>query len=58
MDASFCMEALAKYGQPEIFNSDQGSQLGFKESSQQVRIVSPQVPQQACAIPRSYGVSH
>jgi putative transposase len=40
MDASFCVaaleEAFAKYGQPEIFNSDQGSQLGFKESSQQV----------------------
>ena len=62
MDASFCVEALeeafSKYGQPEIFNSDQGSQLGFKESSQQVRIVSPQVPQQVCAIPRSCGVSH
>ena len=31
MDASFCVEALeeafAKYGQPEIFNSDQGSQF-------------------------------
>jgi len=60
MDAAFCVEALeeafAKYGQPEIFNSDQGSQLRFKDSSQQVRIVSPQVPQQACAIPRSCGV--
>ena len=39
-----------------IHHSDQGSQLRFKESSQQVRIVSPQVPQQACAIPRSCGV--
>jgi putative transposase len=31
MDATFCVEALeeafAKYGQPEIFNSDQGSQF-------------------------------
>ena len=31
MDASFCVEALeealARYGQPEIFNSDQGSQF-------------------------------
>lgn len=31
MDAAFCVEALeeafAKYGQPEIFNSDQGSQF-------------------------------
>ena len=62
MDASFCVEALeeafAKYGKPEIFNSDQGSQLGFKESSQQVQIVSPHVPQQACAIPMFCGVCH
>ena len=31
MDTSFCVEALqealAKYGQPDIFNSDQGSQF-------------------------------
>ena len=31
MDAAFCIEALeealAKYGKPEIFNSDQGSQF-------------------------------
>ena len=31
MDASFCVEALeealARYGQPEIFNTDQGSQF-------------------------------
>ena len=31
MDTSFCLEALeeafAKYGQPEIFNTDQGSQF-------------------------------
>jgi putative transposase len=35
MDASFCMEALqeafSKYGQPEIFNSDQGSQFTSEE---------------------------
>jgi putative transposase len=41
-----------------LMHTDRGSQLGFKESSQQVRIVSPQVPQQACAIPRSCGVFH
>ena len=41
-----------------VHHSDRGSQLGFKESSQQVRIISPQVPQQACAIPRSCGVFH
>ena len=32
MDASFCVQALeeafTKYGQPEIFNTDQGSQVG------------------------------
>jgi putative transposase len=31
VDASFCVEALeealAKYGKPEIFNTDQGSQF-------------------------------
>ena len=62
MDTAFCTEAVEeaidRYGKPEIFNTDQGSQLGFKESSQQVRIVSSQLPQQACAIPRSCGVSH
>ena len=35
MDASFCVEALqeafAKHGQPEIFNSDQGSQFTSEE---------------------------
>jgi putative transposase len=35
MDASFCVEALeealSKYGQPEIFNSDQGSQFTSEE---------------------------
>jgi putative transposase len=39
MEADFCVaaleEALARYGKPEIFNSDQGSQGGFKRSSQQ-----------------------
>src|SRR3954470_16245450 len=34
----FCLEAveaaLAQYGKPEIFNTDQGSQGGFKWSSQ------------------------
>src|ERR1700722_6863727 len=38
MDVSFCLaaleEALAKFGKPEIFNTDQGSQGGFKRSSQ------------------------
>jgi putative transposase len=35
MDAAFCVEALqeafSKYGQPEIFNSDQGSQFTSEE---------------------------
>src|SRR5271168_755162 len=38
MEAGFCVEALeeaiGKHGKPEIFNSDQGSQGGFKRSSQ------------------------
>ena len=38
MDASFCIEAveeaLARHGRPAIFNTDQGSQLGFNRSSQ------------------------
>ena len=38
MDDSFCVaaleEALARYGKPEIFHTDQGSQGGFKWSSQ------------------------
>ena len=40
MDVSFCLsaleEALARFGKPEIFNTDQGSQGGFKWSSQQL----------------------
>ena len=40
MDVSFCLsaleEALAKFGKPEIFNTDQGSQGGFKWSSQHI----------------------
>jgi putative transposase len=39
MDVEFCIEALeealARFGSPEIFNTDQGSQGGFKWSSQQ-----------------------
>ena len=38
MEADFCVEALeealARYGKPEIFNTDQGSQGGFNRSSQ------------------------
>jgi len=38
MDADFCIEALEqaleRFGRPEIFNTDQGSQGGFKWSSQ------------------------
>src|SRR6478752_1687035 len=38
MDADFCIEALEealeRFGKPEIFNTDQGSQGGFKWSSQ------------------------
>ena len=38
MEEEFCVEtledALARHGKPEIFNTDQGSQGGFKRSSQ------------------------
>jgi transposase InsO family protein len=38
MDVGFCIEALeealARYGRPDIFNSDQGSQPEFNRSSQ------------------------
>jgi len=38
MDAAFCAEALhealAQFGRPEIFNTDQGSQPKFNRSSQ------------------------
>ena len=38
MDVEFCIEALeealARFGSPEIFNTDQGSQPGFNQSSQ------------------------
>jgi putative transposase len=38
LEVEFCLEAveeaLARYGRPEIFNTDQGSQLGFNQSSQ------------------------
>ena len=38
LDSAFCIdaveEALRRYGQPEIFNTDQGSQGGFNRSSQ------------------------
>ena len=38
MDVGFCIEALEeaiiKYGTPDIFNTDQGSQGGFNRSSQ------------------------
>ena len=38
MDVGFCVmaleEALARFGRPDIFNTDQGSQGGFNRSSQ------------------------
>ena len=40
MEVDFCLdaleEALARHGRPEIFNTDQGSQGGFKWSSQHI----------------------
>jgi transposase InsO family protein len=66
MDTAFCTEAveeaIAKYGKPEIFNTDQGSQLGFKESSQHQLlerwIVGDQAPRQASSSPGSCEVCH
>ena len=46
MDVGFCVmaleEALARFGTPDIFNTDQGSQGGFNRSSQHPRAVSDQ----------------
>ena len=64
MEAAFCVEAvqeaLAKHGRPEIFNTDQGSQGGFKRSSQHqlfsLTIASRQVPPRAFSNPVSFSV--
>ena len=41
MDVDFCIEAvqeaIARWGCPEIFNTDQGSQGGFNRSSQHLQ---------------------
>jgi len=58
LTADFCVEALedavARHGAPEIFNSDQGSQPGFKGSSQHLlcspRISADREPQQGFSI--------
>ncbi len=55
-------QALAKYGTPEIVNTDQGSQLGFKGSSQhrllERRIVGHSGPLPVFSIRGSYEVFH
>jgi len=59
----FCLEAveaaLAQYGKPEIFNTDQGSQGGFKWSSQHdVRWLTEatyQTPRQVFSTQASFG---
>lgn len=47
MDVSFCVEALqealAKYGQPEIFNSDQGSQFTAEAFTDPLRALGVQI---------------
>jgi putative transposase len=66
LETEFCMaaveEAIARYGTPEIFNTDQGSQLGFKESSQhqllERRIVGHSALRQAFSIPGFYEAFH
>jgi putative transposase len=46
MHASFCVEALqdafSKYGQPEIFNSDQGSQFTSEEFTEALKSMARQ----------------
>ena len=59
MEVTFCLdcleEALHGQGKPEIFNTDQGVQLRFKESPQhrfvEPRIVARRAPQQASSNP-------
>jgi putative transposase len=55
-------QALARYGTPEIVNTDQGSQLGFNESSQhqsvKQAIVAPSMLLQAFSIPESCAALH
>jgi len=47
MDVSFCVEALqealSKYGQPEIFNTDQGSQFTSEEFTAQLKARGVQI---------------
>jgi putative transposase len=47
MDASFCVEALqealAKYGAPEIFNSDQGSQFTADAFTEPLKALGVQI---------------
>ena len=47
MDASFCVEALqealAKYGQPDIFNSDQGSQFTADDFTAPLKALGVQI---------------
>jgi putative transposase len=47
MDASFCVEALqealAKHGQPEIFNSDQGSQFTADAFAESLKALGVQI---------------
>ena len=64
MEAAFCVkaleEAIAKHGGCEIFNTDQGSQLAFKRSSQCCFLPSlslHQKPRLVSATPRSSLVS-
>ena len=37
LDTPFCVDALARYGRPEIFNTDQGSQFTSKDFTDELR---------------------
>ena len=65
MDVAFCVEALeealTRHGRPEIFNTDQGSQLGFSRSSQQsceLTVRARQMPRQVFSSQVSYEASY
>jgi putative transposase len=65
LGAEFCVEALeealSRYGRPEIFNTDQGSQGGFKRSSQRglCRLIGEtgQAPLRASSNQASFGAA-
>ena len=66
LTTDFCIEALeealARFGKPDIFNTDQGSQGGFNRSLQHGVFRSlpsiGQAPQRVSSSPAPYGGEH